>query len=230
MDNDTADGGAHGAGDHPVGALLIAGLEEQEGMEGEPVGVLKLPQEADGGADGHNHRKTQSEAKLKPGGGEPLAQAAPGRPPGHLAEKGVVLGVEGLPAQEQQCVEYAAVEDAQAALGQVSIVEQGLNAGGQPLPGGGLPGALQLPHHLRQGVHGMGESRGVFGVLPGGTVGNQIGGPLKQQGQQMIAPLLPVRQVEQVPPVIALPMETAGQAVELLAGGLVVAAVSQSVQ
>ena len=97
-------------------------------MEREPVGVLKLPQEADGGADGHNHRKTQSEAKLKPGGGEPLAQAAPGRLPGHLAEKGVVLGVEGFPAQEQQGVEYAAVEDAQAALGEIVPLQHGPEA------------------------------------------------------------------------------------------------------
>ena len=141
-----------------------------------------------------------------------------------------MLGVEGFPAQEQQGVEYAAVEDTQAALGQVGIVKQGLNAGGQPLTGGGLPGALQLPHHLCQGVHGMGESRGVLGVLPGGTVGDQIGGPLEEQSQQVVAPLLLVGQLEQVPPVIALPMEAAGQVVELLAGGLVVAAVSQSVQ
>ena len=230
VNHHAADGGAHRAGDHPVGALLIAGLEQQEGVEGEPVGVLKFPQEADGGADGHDHCQPQGKAELEPGRGEPLAQAAPGRPPGHLAEEQVVLGVEGLPAQEQQGVEHAAVENAQPSLGQIGLIKKCLDTIGQPLPGGRFPGALQLPHHVGQGVHGVGESRGVFGVLPGGAVGHQVGGPLEEQGQQMIAPLLLVGQLEQVPPVVALPVEGAGQVVEVLPGGFFVPAVSQTVQ
>ena len=76
----------------------------------------------------------------------------------------------------------------------------------------------------------MGKGGGGCGGLPGGAVGDQIGCPLEEQGQQVIAPLLLVGQVEQVPPVIALSVEAAGQIIELLAGGLIVPAVGQLVQ
>ena len=101
--------------------------------------MLKLPQVADSTAEGYDHRQPQGKAELKPGGGEPLAQAPAHRPPGHPAKQGGVLCMKGLPAQQQKGVEHAAVKDAQTSLGQIGVVQQCLETAGQPLPAGGLP-------------------------------------------------------------------------------------------
>ena len=65
MDQQAADGGTHRAGDHAVCTFLIAGLEEQKGVEWEPVRMLKFPKVADGAADGHDHGQPEGEAQLK---------------------------------------------------------------------------------------------------------------------------------------------------------------------
>ena len=98
VNQQTADGSAHGAGDHAVGAFLITGLEEQKGMKREPICVLKFPKVADRAADGHDHSQTQGKTQLKPAQREPLAQIFPNAGPGNLLKQRSQMGCELLPA------------------------------------------------------------------------------------------------------------------------------------
>ena len=211
VDQQAADGGADGTGHHAVGAVLVAGLEEQKGVEGEPIGVLKIPQEADGAADGHDQGELEGEAELEPVHRAPLPEVQQHRPPGHPLP-GQLPGGGGLLAEEVQNVEDVAVEDAQPAGGQAGLFRQLGQAAPQCGPLLRRMGLLTLGHQLREGMEGLGE-HGTGGALPPALVGDQVVGPLVQKAQEVVAVGLGIGDAQQAAPVVP-------QAVELL-GGLI---------
>lgn len=121
-------------------------------------------------------------------------------------------------------------KNAQPALGQRLCVQQGLDLSGQSLQIGGVLRLVEAADQAGQGVHYLGKSGSFPGFLPGGLVAHQVGGPLEQQGKQVIVALLFVRQMKQVPPVIAQPVELLGGVIQLLADGGVAAVPGQQLQ
>ena len=123
VDQHAADGGADGTGDHTVGAVLIAGLEQQKGVEWEPVGVLKVPEVAHRGADGHDQAQLKGKAELEAVHGAPLPEIQQYRPPWDAFPGKVGGGNGGLLTEKADDVEHIPVENTQTALGQIGVFQ-----------------------------------------------------------------------------------------------------------
>ena len=221
VDQQAADGGADGAGDHTVGAVLITGLEQQKGVEGEPVGVLKVPEVAHRGTDGHDQAQLEGKAELEAVHRAPLPEIQKYRPPGNVLPGKVGGGNGGLLTEEADDMEYVPIEDTQTALGQVGVFQLSSELCQQSGPFLGGVGPLTGVHRLGQGVEGLGKDRGGGAVLPA-LVGHQIGGALVKKGQKVVAVSLWVGGSEEPPPGVAQMVELLGGVVEFPVDGLAV--------
>ena len=217
-DQQTAQGRADGPGDHPVGALLIAGLNQKKRVEGEPVGVFKVPQEADGTAHRQHHRKPQGKAHLKPLQGEALPQAPPqlsssASPPERVPDRS---DLPPVPEQEEHAVEKAPVKNAQAPLGQRGIGQHGLDLfrhRGTFLRG---LGSTHGPDQPGQALQRLPPLRRQDLLLPG-RVGHQVDCPLEQDRKHIVKEFLGIGGSREAVVAVSHAVEALFQPIQLLA-------------
>lgn len=162
------------------------GWYQVPGVEGEPVGALRVPEQAHREGDGHDHRQPEGEASLEAVQPQAVPEAGAQERPGEGPQGPGALHALRPPEDQEQGPQEASVEDPQPPLRQAGALQQGPGLLDQVLPGhpcGALP---RLPDQAGQGPDLPLPRGGKALLLPAG-VRHQVGRPLDQGAQQEIA-------------------------------------------